>query len=187
MGKRLRAGDDPLQLPTDSVPGGDFRYVCLGYGAYDEDGLKTAARRRSSQAEPVQLPYCEGLEVVSAAAMSSKPELLTGGPPLGPPPATARPPHDKDQASIRQRPGRTLSECYLSRDVQFPVHWEGTVPSDTFVCVLPRSAPWMALQRPARPSCPAAWTGTSLETGLTAYLGAWWRRWGPTLASWRPL
>lgn len=35
----------------------------MGYSAYDEEGLKRAAARRSSEADAVTLPYCEGLEV----------------------------------------------------------------------------------------------------------------------------
>jgi len=97
-------------LPTDAIPGGDFKYVCVGYAAYNEDALKKVARERRSQADTVQLPYCEGLEVVSAAAMSRKPELLTGGPPLGHPHSPPGVAPQNEEASIRQRPGRTFGE-----------------------------------------------------------------------------
>jgi hypothetical protein len=172
--KRLKPTDDAAQLPTDSVPGGDFkcgprcscsssslllpaclppanqqlndwhgsltgassapaclpsgpcpapcRYFCIGYSAWDEEALKRAAARRSSPEDAVQLPYCEGLEVVSAAAVNHRPELMgAGGPGLGgggggsgaeaaageqagAGPAGAAP----GGADVRQRPGRTF-------------------------------------------------------------------------------
>lgn len=49
-------------VPTCS-PAPPGRYMCVGYSAYDEEGLKRAAARRSSEADAVTLPYCEGLEV----------------------------------------------------------------------------------------------------------------------------
>ena len=84
------------------------RYICAGYSAYDEEGLKQAASKRTSHGDPVQLPYCEGLEIVSAAGMSRKPELLTDGPELSASSSSAGgPPQD---AGIRQRPGRSFGE-----------------------------------------------------------------------------
>lgn len=89
------------------------RYVCLGYSAWDEETLKRAAAARRSQTDAVQLPYCEGLEVVSAAAVNQRPELMSaGGPDLssggaasGEPVAGPPPP---DGADVRQRPGRSF-------------------------------------------------------------------------------
>jgi len=107
--KRLQPEEGSTSLPTDAVPGGDFKYVCLGYSAYDPEALKTAARRRGSRADAVQLPYCEGLEVVSAAAMNSRPELLTGGPSLAPPQDGGAGEGDAEP-NVRQRPGRTFGE-----------------------------------------------------------------------------
>ena len=109
--KRLRPTDDASQLPTDSIPGGEFKYGCLGYSAWDEEGLKQAARRRSSQADAVQLPYCEGLEIVSSAAVNGRPELLAEGPggraPRGPS-SSPQGPESSSGADVGQRPGRTF-------------------------------------------------------------------------------
>lgn len=101
------------QLPSDSVPGGDFKYVCVGYSTYDEEGLKRAAARRSSEADAVVLPYCEGLEVISAAAMSRKPELMSaGGPDLSSDPSDSSRESSRGvedgHAPVRQRPGRSF-------------------------------------------------------------------------------
>ncbi|KAL4444353.1 hypothetical protein ABPG75_012090 [Micractinium tetrahymenae] len=114
--KRLKPTDDAAQLPTDSVPGGDFKYICLGYSAWDEEALKRAAAARRSQADAVQLPYCEGLEVVSAAAVNQRPELMGAGAPglgagggaaaAGEP--VAGPPQAPGGADVRQRPGRSF-------------------------------------------------------------------------------
>jgi hypothetical protein len=62
---------------AESVPGGHFKYVCIGYSEWDEEVLQRAARQRTASTDPVQLPFCEGLEIVSAAAVASNPELLT--------------------------------------------------------------------------------------------------------------
>lgn len=64
------------------MPGGpgDFKYFCLGYSAYNRDNLKDASKRRKRHDEPVEVPYCEGLEVISAAAVSSSRELLSDAP-----------------------------------------------------------------------------------------------------------
>jgi len=108
LSKRLRGDEAASPLPSDSVPGGDFRYMCVGYSAYTPEALKQAARKRASSADSVQLPYCEGLEVVSAAAMGRKPELLTDGPPGA---AAAAPTSAADRdMEIRQRKGRSFCE-----------------------------------------------------------------------------
>jgi hypothetical protein len=75
--KLISSDDEAAQLPSDSIPGGDFKYVCVGYSAWDEAQLRHAAKTRSGPGDPVRLPYCEGLEVVSAAAMNQQPGLLT--------------------------------------------------------------------------------------------------------------
>eukprot|EP00887_Chlorella_sp_A99_P006074 scaffold22.g6074.t1 len=105
--RRLKQSNPPLHLPTETVPGGQFKYVCVGYSAYDAEGLRQAAARRAGPGDPVQLPYCEGLEIVSTAAMSRKPELLTDGPELSSSAGSAAAREQQD-ASVRQRPGRTF-------------------------------------------------------------------------------
>ncbi len=91
------------------------RYICLGYSAWDEEALKRAAAARRSQADAVQLPYCEGLEVVSAAAVNHRPELMgAGAPGLGAGAAAAAgepaagPAEPPGGADVRQRPGRSF-------------------------------------------------------------------------------
>lgn len=69
-----------VSTSSESMPGGgDFRYVCLGYSAYDLKHLKDASKNRLRHDEPVEVPYCEGLEIISAAAVSSNRELLPHG------------------------------------------------------------------------------------------------------------
>ncbi|GAB4820973.1 hypothetical protein N2152v2_008019 [Parachlorella kessleri] len=70
--------------------------------------LKRAAARRSSEADPVTLPYCEGLEVISAAALSRKPELMSAGGPDVSPAAPAGDEPSTPGATARQRPGRSF-------------------------------------------------------------------------------
>lgn len=63
------------------------------------------------QADAVQLPYCEGLEIVSAAAVQQRPELMgAGGPGLGGggSAAAAAGAPEPAGADVRQRPGRSF-------------------------------------------------------------------------------
>lgn len=107
--KRLRHNDEPSQLTSESIPGGEFKYACLGYAAWDDEELKRAARRRTSPTDPVSLPYCEGLEIVSSAAISGRPELLAEG--LGDNASRGSTPQSGEPTSSgvdgKQRPGRS--------------------------------------------------------------------------------
>lgn len=66
------------ELPTEAIPGGDFKYVCLGYSAYDTAKLKAEAAQRTGSSDGVHVPYCEGLEVrrqrAAAAARLRRPQ-----------------------------------------------------------------------------------------------------------------
>lgn len=68
---------DLSSLQTESVPSGDFKYVCLGYSQYSEAELR-ARQRSATPGESIDLPYCEGLEVISAAAVEG-PMLMKEG------------------------------------------------------------------------------------------------------------
>jgi hypothetical protein len=113
----LRPADEPAELPNDSVPGGEFKYICLGYSAWDEEALKRASRRRNSHSDAVPLPYCEGLEVVSAAAVAATPELLTGGPEVERASQRAST-SDEHGADVRQRTGRVFTELGAPPDAE---------------------------------------------------------------------
>jgi hypothetical protein len=108
--RRLKGAEQPTaSLPTDSIPGGDFKYICVGYSAWDDETLRQAARRRTSPADPIRLPYCEGLEVVSSTAMTSNPELLPNGPGIGSSQGAGASSQHED-ADVRPRRGRSFGE-----------------------------------------------------------------------------
>lgn len=89
--------------------GGDFRYVCVGYSAYDTKQLKEASKNRLRHDEPVEVPYCEGLEIISAAAVSSNRELLPHGADVSPKiPGNRQQPQRESDASLERhaRDGR---------------------------------------------------------------------------------
>ena len=49
----------------------------MGLSVYDEARLRAAgAESRSSPLAPVEIPYCEGLEIISAANVQESPALL---------------------------------------------------------------------------------------------------------------
>jgi hypothetical protein len=108
FGKGLNPAEEDAHTATDQVPGGDFKYLCFGYSAFDPEAMKRAATARTNTTDPVQLPYCEGLEVVSAAAMSGKPELLTGGASVSGTSASSDP-NIPGREGVRERPGRAFT------------------------------------------------------------------------------
>ena len=103
-------------MPTDSIPGGggEFKYACVGYSAYDEQALKNAARRRQNPTDAIPLPYCEGLEIVSSEAINRTPaELLAAdGPGVTRQRSSApsRPDSNDGGGGTGQRPGRTFGK-----------------------------------------------------------------------------
>jgi len=109
----LKPTDEGANLPSnDSIPGGNFKYMCVGYSAYDEARLlRHASGRPRSPGDPVQLPYCEGLEVISAAATQRIPGLMTTGgispPPQNTPPSPAPEPPPTIPPSPSPRRGKT--------------------------------------------------------------------------------
>lgn len=105
--------DDGL---AESVPGGEFKYVCIGYSEWDEEGLKRAAQRRTTSTDPVQLPFCEGLEIVSAAAVASNPELLSS--PSG---GTG---NEKDIFPPKRPPPRSITGLSDPASLPEPPDWE---------------------------------------------------------------
>lgn len=60
--KRRHPPGASIEGSSESVPGADFKYLCLGYSAYDEAALRNAARQ-SKPGDSVNVPYCEGIEV----------------------------------------------------------------------------------------------------------------------------
>lgn len=63
--------------PKESVPAGEFKYMCLGYSVYEADQRRGGPNRGSP--DSIELPYCEGLEVISAAELMKSPAVLTEG------------------------------------------------------------------------------------------------------------
>ena len=64
--------------------------MCVGLSVYDEAQLRAAgAKSRSSPLAPVDIPYCEGLEIISAANVQESPALLAADAGAGQPPIFA--------------------------------------------------------------------------------------------------
>eukprot|EP00884_Botryococcus_braunii_P000542 jgi/Botrbrau1/10489/Bobra.0133s0092.1 len=80
VGLRNRNPQECPDLPPVQVPGAHFKYFCVGYSMYDEEQIKQNRKDRSSAADPVDLPHCEGLEIISAAHVQQSPVLSTVGP-----------------------------------------------------------------------------------------------------------
>ncbi|CAD7701267.1 unnamed protein product [Ostreobium quekettii] len=87
-----KGGEDLGELQTEASNLVDFKYMCVGYSIYDEERM----RRQPSRDDPasgVDLPYCEGLEIVSSRNLQGNPVLLKEGieGPAGAPPSTQEP------------------------------------------------------------------------------------------------
>ena len=86
---RLAAGRSPLCAglsrrrthpapvsSSETMPSGDFKFVCLGYSVFDPEELRKSSRSLKP-GDPVDVPFCSGLEIISASAVSSQRELLS--------------------------------------------------------------------------------------------------------------
>jgi len=70
----------PVDGPKESVPAGDFKYVCMGHSIYEANSRRLAGSTSSKgPPESIELPYCEGLEVISAAELLKSPAVLNEG------------------------------------------------------------------------------------------------------------
>ncbi|EIE25397.1 hypothetical protein COCSUDRAFT_61616 [Coccomyxa subellipsoidea C-169] len=86
---------DELGQP-DAVPAGDFKYFCVGMGIWDGERMKQNSKQASNPTDPVELPHCEGLEIISATQLQQTPVVLATSATI---PSTSEPPREP------QRPG----------------------------------------------------------------------------------
>ncbi|KAK9835571.1 hypothetical protein WJX74_003352 [Apatococcus lobatus] len=97
----LNAADVSPSQPADSVPSGDFKFFCAGFSMYDKSQLpmKDGSSPSASNPAAVELPYCEGIEVVTSAELQHAPAEL-----LRSPTGEAAPPAVSPAGSRPQRP-----------------------------------------------------------------------------------
>ncbi len=53
------------------------QYFCVGMSLWDNERMKQNSKEARSPTDPVELPYCEGLEVISASQLQQNPVVLT--------------------------------------------------------------------------------------------------------------
>ncbi len=57
-----RYAPNSAEVDSTSVPGGDFKFVCVGYAAYDAEKMRQQqAESKKNPTAPIELPYCEGV------------------------------------------------------------------------------------------------------------------------------
>ncbi|KAK9827645.1 hypothetical protein WJX81_003218 [Elliptochloris bilobata] len=95
-----------LSEELTAVPAGAFKYVCVGYAVYDEEKLRQQMQEaKKSPTAPIELPYCEGLEVISAPQLQQSPAVLSA--PVGAAATANAQPRPLDEGPTRkQRPLR---------------------------------------------------------------------------------
>ncbi|KAL0034917.1 hypothetical protein WJX79_000291 [Trebouxia sp. C0005] len=68
---------DLAELPPESIPAGEFKYMCMGYSLH-ADRLKNKQRTATEHtSDSIDLPYCEGIQVVMATETQRSPMLQT--------------------------------------------------------------------------------------------------------------
>ncbi|KAK9820577.1 hypothetical protein WJX72_011812 [[Myrmecia] bisecta] len=97
------AVNDMVDIRPETIPGGGFKYICVGLSVFDEERAKQQGDKHAS-ADNVELPYCNGLEIISAPQVQSSPVLLKEGVDVGPAVAAQAP----EPKPVAPRPGRSF-------------------------------------------------------------------------------
>ena len=82
------------------------QYFCVGMSLWDQERLKAANKQAVKPGDPVELPYCEGLEIISAAQLQQAPVILSSE--AGALPQAAAEPSSPEP---RRPPGRCWCCC----------------------------------------------------------------------------
>ncbi len=53
------------------------QYFCVGMSLWDQERLQAANKKAVKPGDLVELPYCEGLEIISAAQLQQAPVILS--------------------------------------------------------------------------------------------------------------
>ena len=68
-----RYAPNSAEVDSTSVPGGDFKFVCVGYAAYDAEKMRQQqAESKKNPTAPIELPYCEGACTLTVPAHACK-------------------------------------------------------------------------------------------------------------------
>ena len=54
-----------------------MQYFCVGMSLWDEERMKQNSKQARAPTDDVELPFCEGLEIISAAQLQQTPAVLT--------------------------------------------------------------------------------------------------------------
>jgi hypothetical protein len=79
---QIRTGGRPLvlrQAKLYQVPmkGLAVQYFCVGMSLWDEERIKQNSKQARAPTDDVELPFCEGLEIISASQLQQTPAVLT--------------------------------------------------------------------------------------------------------------
>ncbi|GMH33250.1 hypothetical protein BSKO_01084 [Bryopsis sp. KO-2023] len=74
-----KGSEDIEKLQTEAANLVEFKYVCVGYSQYDEKRIIEQPDRDGPAEGEVELPYCEGLEIISSRQLQRGPVLLKEG------------------------------------------------------------------------------------------------------------
>ena len=52
------------------------QYLCVGMSLWDEERMKQKSKQARAPTDDVELPFCEGLEIISASQLQQTPAVL---------------------------------------------------------------------------------------------------------------
>ena len=53
------------------------QYFCVGMSLWDQERMKANSKKAVLPGDPVELPYCEGLQIISASQIQPTPVILS--------------------------------------------------------------------------------------------------------------
>ena len=81
------------------------QYFCVGMSLWDQERMRANSKKAVLPGDPVELPYCEGLEVTSASQIQQAPVILSNEAGVAP--------------SNTQRPSRCVRHACTHRTFQY--------------------------------------------------------------------
>lgn len=77
-----------------------LQYFCVGMSLWDGERMKRNSKEARNPTDPVELPYCEGLEVISASQLQQNPVVLANSAGA---PSTLEPPREPQRHGPPQK------------------------------------------------------------------------------------
>ena len=99
-----------------------MQYFCVGMSLWDEERMKQNSKQARAPTDDVELPFCEGLEIISAAQLQQTPAVLTeAAAPVDAAPPVREPP--RPGPTDRQSPTGLTPCCQQLQTLYLVAEW----------------------------------------------------------------